>query len=125
MADNGPERTAILAVDLVEPANQPPRKPRVLKNFGNGRGIDGMTVTTDGLIVAAGGGGRLGGVYVYEPDGTPVAFLAVPEDPTNVEFGGPSRQTLYITAGRSLYRIETTLTGHQLTPPAPQTRQQK
>ena len=113
VSDNGPERKALLAVAL-EAANGAARRPKVLKDFGNGRGIDGMTVTADGRIVAAAGAGRLGGVYVYEPDGTPVAFLAVPETPTNVEFGGPAGQTLYITAGRSLYRIETTLTGFRL-----------
>jgi len=89
----------------------------VLKNFGNGRGIDGMTVTTEGWIVAAAGAGALAGVYVYAPDGIPLAFLATPEPPTNVEFGGADRKTLYITAGKSLYRIATNMTGFHLWPP--------
>jgi gluconolactonase len=116
IADNGAERRALLRLDL-DPATGAVANPRVLKDFGDGRGIDGMTVTVDGLIVAAAGGGILGGVYVYRPDGTPVAFLATPETPTNVEFGGPERRTLYITAGTGLYRIETILTGHHLWPP--------
>jgi gluconolactonase len=110
VADNGPKRAALLALDL--DAAGTVARPRVLKDFGTGRGIDGMTVTADGKIVAAAGAGVLAGVYVYDPSGIPLAFIATPETPTNVEFGGPGRSTLYITAGRSLYRIETTLTGH-------------
>jgi gluconolactonase len=115
VADNGPKRAALLALRLDAAGDA--SRPRVLKDFGNGRGIDGMTVTTDGQIVAAAGAGLLAGVYVYDPGGIPLAFIATPETPTNVEFGGPGRTTLYITAGRSLYRIETTLTGHHLWPP--------
>lgn len=111
VADNGPARKALLAVPLDE-HGRAAGPARVLKDFGDGRGIDGMTVTTKGFIVAAAGAGRLAGIYVHAPDGTPAAFLAVPETPTNVEFGGPERKTLYITAGKSLYRIESTLQGY-------------
>jgi gluconolactonase len=114
VSDNGPKRRALLALDL-SPEGQVSR-PRVLKDFGNGRGIDGMTVTTDALIVASAGAGKLAGIYVYRPDGTPVGFLSTPEDPTNVEFGGPGGSTLYITAGKSLYRVETSMKGHHLWP---------
>ena len=117
VSDNGSKRRALLAVALNDGEAG---KVRVLKEFGTGRGIDGMTVTTDGKIVAAAGSGPLGGVYVYEPDGTPVAFLAVPESPTNVEFAGPENKTRYSTAGKSLYRIVTTLTGHRVGPKAVQ-----
>jgi gluconolactonase len=111
VSDNGPKRRALVALDLSSSGEV--SRPRVIKDFGNGRGIDGMTITTDGRVVATAGAGALSGVYVYEPDGTPVAFIATPEVPTNVEFGGPNRSTLYITAGKSLYRIETTLKGHR------------
>jgi gluconolactonase len=115
VADNGPKRKALLAVPL-SPDGDVGGKPKTLKNFGDGRGIDGMTVSTDGRIVAAAGGGRLSGIYVYEPDGTPVAFLATPEPPTNVEFAGPDGKTLYITAGHSLYRTQTNLKGYRVFP---------
>ena len=111
VSDNGPMRRALLRLDL-DPTTGNVSNPRKLKDFGNGRGIDGMTITNDGLVVAAAGAGDLGGVYVYAPDGTPVDFIPVPEAPTNVEFAGPGRSNLYITAGVSLYRIETTLTGY-------------
>ncbi len=110
VSDNGPMRKALLALAL-DPATGITPRPRVLKDFGDGRGIDGLTLTADGLIVCAAGSGPLSGIYVYRPDGTPVGFLPVPETPTNVEFAGPGLHTLYITAGTSLYRAETTMTG--------------
>ena len=76
-----------------------------------------MTVTTDGRIVATAGSGAKAGVYVFAPDGQRLAFIPTPEDPTNVEFGGADGKTLYITAGKSLYRIATTMTGYHLWPP--------
>jgi gluconolactonase len=110
VSDNGRERRALLAVPLSE-AGDVAGPPRVLKDFGDGRGIDGMTITTDGVIVATAGAGRLAGVYFYDPKGIPVGFIATPETPTNVEFGGPDRSMLYITAGKSLYRIQTNVKG--------------
>jgi len=115
VSDNGPRQRALFRLDL-DLETGAVANPRKIKDFGNGRGIDGMTVTTDGLVVAAAGAGDLGGVYVYEPNGTPVDFIPTPETPTNVEFGGADRSTLYITAGASLYRIDTTLTGFHLWP---------
>ena len=56
-------------------------------------------------------------VLVLSPDGKILATIPVPEDPANVEFGGDDRKTLYICAGKSLYRIKTTMTGHHLWPP--------
>jgi gluconolactonase len=46
-------------------------------------------------------------------------MIPTPEDPANVEFGGDDRKTLYICAGKSLYRIKTTMTGFHLWPPLP------
>ena len=44
-------------------------------------------------------------------------MIPVPESPSNVEFAGPDRTTLYITAGKSLYRINTTMIGFHVWPP--------
>jgi gluconolactonase len=118
VSDNGPKRRALLALDL-DPATGAVSQPRVLHDFGVGRGIDGMTVTTDGRIVATAGSGRDAGVYVLAPDGRRLAVIPTPEDPTNVEFGGPDRRMQYVTAGKSLYRIATTMTGFHLWPPPP------
>jgi gluconolactonase len=109
VADTGPTRSVLLALPIKPDGSL--GKARTLKDFGNGRGIDGLTVAGDGSIVAAAGGGILAGVYVYSPAGIPLGFIATPEVPSNVEFGGPDRSTLYITAGKSLYRVETNLKG--------------
>ena len=85
--------------------------PKKIHDFGPGRGIDGMTVTADGLVVAMAGAARTAGIYVFKPDGTKVAFLPTPEDPSNCCFGGKDLKTLYVTAGKSLYRIDTHMTG--------------
>ena len=109
VADNGPKRRALLALDLDEKGNA--SRPRVVKDFGKGRGIDGMTVTLDGRVVAAAGDGSQAGVVVYSKEGQTVGFIPTPETPTNVEFGGEDGSTLYVTAGKSLYRVETTMKG--------------
>ncbi|WP_435008877.1 SMP-30/gluconolactonase/LRE family protein [Tundrisphaera lichenicola] len=113
VADNGPNRRVLLAIDLDEKGNV--SNSRVLVDL-KGRGIDGMTVTTDGRIVASAGSGDKAGVYIFTPEGQPGGFIPTPESPTNVEFGGLDRSTLYITAGVSLYRIKTNMTGHHLWP---------
>jgi gluconolactonase len=85
--------------------------PKTLHDFGADRGIDGMTVTADGLIVAAAGAGKTSGVTVFKPDGTRVGFLPSPEDPSNCCFAAKDLKTLYVTAGKSLYRVETNMAG--------------
>jgi gluconolactonase len=110
VADNS-RRRALLALDLDEQGDV--SHPRVLCD---NRGIDGMTVTTDGRIVGASGSGRQGGVCVFSTDGKILATIPTPESSTNVEFGGKDGKTLYITAGKSLYRIRTTMTGFHVWP---------
>ncbi|WP_422928216.1 SMP-30/gluconolactonase/LRE family protein [Singulisphaera sp. PoT] len=114
VADNGPARRALLALDLAPDGTV--SNPRALVDFGKGDGIDGLTVTTDGRLVATVGQGEQAGVTVFSPAGKVVGFIPTPEHPANVEFGGPDRSTLYIAAGKGLYRIETTMTGHHLWP---------
>jgi gluconolactonase len=78
---------------------------RLLHDFGRMRGIDGMCVDEAGNIYGAAGSGTTGGVYVFSPEGRRLAFLQLPETPTNCGFAGPDRKQLYVTAGKSLYRI--------------------
>jgi gluconolactonase len=78
---------------------------RVLYDFGKDRGIDGMCVDADGNVYGAAGQGKTGGVYVFSPDGKMLGFLPTPETPTNCVFGGKDRKMLYVTAGKSLYRV--------------------
>ena len=114
ISDNGARRRVLIAAER-GPSGKVGR-PRVIHDFGTGRGIDGMTVTTDGRIVAAGDSEGKGAVLILSPAGKILAAIPMPENPTNVEFGGDDRKTLYITAGKSLYRIKTTMTGFHLWP---------
>lgn len=80
-------------------------------DFDTDRGNNGTTVTADGLLVAAAGRGKAAGVSVFRPDGKRIEFLPMSEDPTTCCFAGPDRRTLYVTAGNSLDRVQTGMTG--------------
>ncbi|MFN8592121.1 MAG: SMP-30/gluconolactonase/LRE family protein [Thermomicrobiales bacterium] len=89
---------------------------RVLHDFGDARGIDGMCWDSDGAIVAtcgwelSGPGSRIAIVAV---DGTVLEEHRLPAGrPTNCAFGGADLATLYVTTldGR-LYRVPDT--GHR------------
>ena len=102
---------------------------RVIYDFGDSRGGDGMCLDSGGnLYIAAGlntpappaeGGPAKGGIYVMSPAGKQIDFIAIPEDAvTNCTFGDPDLKTLYITAGKTLFRIRLNVRGHLLWPPA-------
>ena len=42
---------------------------------------------------------------VLDPQGKAIGFIRLPERCANLEFGGPKRNRLYITAQTSLYSI--------------------
>jgi gluconolactonase len=99
----------LLAYPLKADKSVGPKK--VLYDFKNDRGIDGMVVDTEGTIYATAGDKKTGGVYIISPEGKQLGFISTPETPTNCVFGDKDRKTLYITAGKSLYRIRTNKTG--------------
>lgn len=73
-----------------------------LHDFGDGRGIDGMTVDLTGNIYATAGTGDKAGIFVFDPQGLFLAWFATPGDPTNCEFGGGSeKNVLYVTTALS------------------------
>ncbi|WP_027168301.1 SMP-30/gluconolactonase/LRE family protein [Mesorhizobium sp. WSM3224] len=63
--------------------------------------FDGFRVDRDGNIWAS----SADSVRVYAPDGALIGRVLVPELVSNVCFGGPKRNRLYITAQTSLYAI--------------------
>ncbi|MCV3243569.1 gluconolactonase [Mesorhizobium robiniae] len=63
--------------------------------------FDGFRVDRDGNIWAS----SADAVRVYSPDGTLIGRILVPEIVSNLCFGGPKRNRLYITAQTSLYSI--------------------
>lgn len=86
---------------------------RVLVDFGEQLGIDGLTVDSAGRIYAAVRSEDRYGIRVYQPDGKEVAYVPTPSLPTNCCFGvGTDRSALYITAGGGLYRIRTMAVGY-------------
>lgn len=91
----------------------------ILHDFGPHRGIDGMTLSSDGLIVACTGwevSGPGGNITVFEPDGRIVEQHPTPaERPTNCTFVGDD---LYVSSieGHCLVARGTGLTGHLLYP---------
>ncbi|MDM8528087.1 SMP-30/gluconolactonase/LRE family protein [Anaerolineales bacterium HSG24] len=72
-------------------------------------GADGMTIDANGNIYLA----EDSGVSVYDSSGTLIETIAVPEStkPTNITFGGPDNQTLFITARTSVYTISMQVKG--------------
>ena len=95
---------------------------RVHFDFGKGRSADGMSIDSAGnLYAAAGLHQRRGtsetldtkcGVHIVSPAGKRIGFLPVPEDTiTNTAFGGADRKTLYVTAGKTLYKFHTEIAG--------------
>lgn len=52
-------------------------------------------------------------VQVYAPEGTRLGKILVPEICANLTFGGPERDRLFITAGKSLYVINLNTRGVQ------------
>jgi gluconolactonase len=103
-------------------------KQRLVYDFGKGRGGDGMRLdmngnlwVTAGISVKRGPGETLDnppGVYVISPQGKLLGRIPIPENLiTNCAFGGPDRKTLYVTAGKTVYRIPTQVSGYALYPP--------
>lgn len=67
-------------------------------------GGDGMTIDTEGNIYLTTDGKKA--IDVFSKEGELIDSIAVPEQPSNVSFGGKDLNELYITARTSLYRVE-------------------
>ena len=65
-------------------------------------GADGMTVDSDGFLYVA---TKLG-IQITDPAGRTVGILSKPQpgDPSNVVFGGPGMNMLYVTSGDKVFR---------------------
>jgi len=118
VADSNPGGNQhLLAFPLNKDDTVGPKK--LLHDFGKERGIDGMCVDIRGNIYGAAGDDATGGIYVFHhDDGQQLAFIPVPETPTNCVFGDHDHKSLYITAGKSLYRIKLKVPGFAVFWPA-------
>jgi gluconolactonase len=98
------------------------RNMRVFYNFSPGRSADGLAIDTQGNVYAAAGLNQprpstetmdtKAGIYVISPQGRLLRFIPIPEDLlTNLAFGGPDRKTVYVTAGKTLFRFRVDVPG--------------
>jgi gluconolactonase len=69
--------------------------------------FDGFRLDVDGRLWAS----AADGVHVYEPDGTMIGKVLVPEVVANVEFGGAKRNYLFICGTTSLYVVKVKTNG--------------
>ena len=119
-----PTEARVMAFDVAEDGSL--SNPRSLYSFGSGRGIDGMAIDVEGNLYGAAGNNAAGpenraGVYVITPAGELAGVIAIPEDPiTNCNFGGSDLKTLYITSGKTLFRVQTANAGFLVYPPVRQ-----
>lgn len=78
-----------------------------MRTSGHRGGPDGMTIDTDGRLWATGPGG----IWVIDADGTNLGLILMPEQPSNITFGGDDFSTLFVTAETSVYQIDTRVRG--------------
>jgi gluconolactonase len=69
--------------------------------------FDGFRVDVDDRIWTSAGEA----VLCYEPDGTLIGRILIPERVSNLTFGGPKRNRLFITATSSLYSVLVAVSG--------------
>lgn len=104
---------------------------KLIHDWRNGRGPDGLKQDRKGRLYVAAGLNRPSppyepaldepaGIYVFSPEGQYLAFQGVPLDEvTNCAFGGDDLKTLYITGGGTLFSIRTTTPGRVVWPTGP------
>ena len=81
-----------------------------------------MSIDTQGNLYLSAGMNQLrgtsetldtkAGVYVVSPEGKLLGFIPIAEDLiTNNAFGGADMKTLYVTAGKTLYKVRSEIAG--------------
>ena len=103
---------ALLAYDLHPDGSAAFRQ--TLVDYSPMDGPDGVICDREGNLVVAVRAENRPGIYFYSPAGKEISYLKT-EVPTNVGFGrGRDDNLLYITAGKSLYRIRLNCQGYHL-----------
>lgn len=117
---NGPEaggQRMLWRFDLNSDGSVVPESRKMLFDWKQERGPDGICIGPDGNIYATAGFNFpselesadefKAGIYVISLEGEQIDFIPVPEDMiTNCTFGGKEGKTLFITAGAKLWSIE-------------------
>lgn len=102
-----------------------PKSRKLIFDWQDGRGPDGIKMDTKGRLYVAGGLNKAsqfetaekfkGGIYVLSPNGKLLSFIPVPVDEvTNCAFGGADWKTLFITAGGTLWSIPVNTPGRAI-----------
>lgn len=70
-------------------------------------GSDGVRCDVEGNVWASAGwiGDGYDGVHVFNPEGKRIGLIKLPETTSNLCFGGPKRNRLFITASQSLFSL--------------------
>jgi gluconolactonase len=75
---------------------------------GEGPGApDGMKIDSEGNLYSCGPGG----IHIFDPPGTCLGVIKVPEPAANFDWGDADKRSLFITASTSLYRIRVKVPG--------------
>ncbi len=76
-------------------------------------GSDGVRCDIEGNVWASAGwvGDGFDGVHVFNPEGKLIGHIKLPETTSNLCFGGPKRNRLFITASQSLYSLHVNTRG--------------
>jgi gluconolactonase len=75
---------------------------------GNGPGApDGMKIDSHGNVYCCGPGG----IHVFDPSGSCLGVINVPEPTANFDWGDEDNHSLFITASTSLYRVRVGVPG--------------
>lgn len=101
---------------------------RLVFDFGRGRGGDGMRLDRAGNLWVAAGvlkprhahetGDVKTGIHVISPAGKLLGRIPIPEDVlTNLTFGGADFKTLFVTSGKTVFRVDVDVPGYSLYPP--------
>jgi len=127
VVDNHPLKPVrkLLAFEL-DDDGLPTGKLSEFRDFGAGRGGDGMCIDSQDNIYLTAGANRLytnqnldnpAGVYVFSKSGKFLGRIPVPEDMvTNCCFGGADLKTLYVTGGKTLWKIRCKVPGRVVWP---------
>ncbi len=108
VVDSGATR----AIHVYDVSTGRPRDRRVFADMRPGTS-DGIRCDEHGNVWAAAGDGGDGydGVHVLAPDGTLIGQVVLPEQCSNLCFGGPDRNRLFMTASRSVYALHVAVRG--------------
>jgi gluconolactonase len=109
VVDSGARPSTIHVFDVV---SGQPVNGRVFADMTPG-GSDGVRCDVAGNLwaAAAGGGDGFDGVHVFDPDGTLIGQVLLPEQCANLCFGGRRNNRLFMAAGQSVYSLYTNATG--------------